>query len=198
MAAQSTDASLVITTYNPTITFNVAVGIGLGDIPLVAETGSGGSTLPATITGQVTTTGGLGATPVDISLWPTQDATSSVGGFQVPVTIPAFGTLSQPPTMRTTSTPTPSLPACPVSTDCYNYSLQLPAGHPLVGTFLDYYLPLTYATEGTGTVNYSLNAVTTNCLEAPAINSIAVTQGASTVVSKTLKLGGCGQSPWDY
>jgi hypothetical protein len=167
----------------------------LGNIPLVAETGSPGSTLPATITGQVTSTSSLGATPADVTLSVLLQVTPTDYDPWPVITVPVFGALSPDPNVTTTSTPTPSLPACPVSTDCYNYSLQVPAGNPLVATYSGPNQALSYATQGTGSVNYSLNASSANCTAStpmPATTPLfAVSAGGSTAVSTTLALSGC-------
>jgi len=194
VAAETTNESLITTTYNATIAFLVPAGTNVGNMPLVAETGAPLSTLPATITGQVTTTGALGATPADITLYAVQQATPT-GETPILVTIPVFGALSQPPTITTTATPTPSLPACPASTDCYNYALQVPASNPEVGTFVGSNQPISYAAPDAGTVTYSVVAATANCTASvpnPArASSIAVSGGASTAVPTTLAFSAC-------
>ena len=194
VSAQTTAVSLVTTTYNPTTVLEVPSGTDLGNIPLVAETGSPGSTLPAAIAGQVTSTSSLGATPADVTLSVLLQVTPT-GDEPFLVTVPVFGALSPAPNVTTTSTPTPSLPACPVSTDCYNYSLQVPAGNPQVATYLGNNQALSYATQGTGSVNYSLNASSANCTDSrpsPATTPLfAVSAGGSTAVSTTLALSGC-------
>jgi hypothetical protein len=195
VSAQTTAVSLVTTTYNPTTVLLVPSGTNLGNIPLVAETGSPGSTLPATITGQVTSTSSLGATPADVTLSVLLQVTPTDYDPWPVITVPVFGALSPDPNVTTTSTPTPSLPACPVSTDCYNYSLQVPAGNPLVATYSGPNQALSYATQGTGSVNYSLNASSANCTAStpmPANTPLfAVSAGGSTAVSTTLALSGC-------
>jgi len=192
VGAQTTSATLVTTTYNATVAFNVPLGTALSNIPLVAEAPAPAASAPATITGQVTSTGSSGSTVADIALSALQPATP-MGGATVQVTVPVFAALSQPPVVTTTATPTPATPACPTSTDCYNYSLQVPASNPEVGTFASG--SITYAAPATGAVNYSLNGTTANCTASTpvtgTISSLAVTPGTTTTVSTVLAFTGC-------
>jgi len=192
VAAQTTSASLVTTTYNATIAFNVPLGTALSNIPLVPEAVPPTASAPATITGQVTTTGSSGATIADITLSALQQAIP-VGGTMIQVTIPVFTAFSQPPVFTTTATPTPATPSCPASADCFNYSLQVPASNPQVGTFASG--SITYAAPATGAVTYEVNATSDNCTgstPSPATtSSITVTPGMSTSVSTVLAFSGC-------
>jgi hypothetical protein len=66
------DALVSGVAYNATITFCVPSGTAIGNIPIFAETGT---TSPATISGQITTTTGSAATQADIIVSALQTAT---------------------------------------------------------------------------------------------------------------------------
>lgn len=178
------------TTYNATVAFGVPVGTNLDPLPLVPE--GTPPTMPATITGQVTTVGSGGATAADVTLSALQQATPT-GGSTILVTVPIFGALMQPPTFTTTDMPDPSTPSCPVDTLCYNYSLMVPASNPKVGTFAGG--SITYADPAPAPVNYSVNAVAPGCLASvpdPAtVSPIAVTAGTTTDAGTVLAFSGC-------
>jgi len=178
------------TTYNATVAFSVPVGTNLNPLPLVPEGTS--PTMPATITGQVTSAGSGGALAADVTLSALQSATPT-GGSTISVTIPIFGALMQPPTFTTSATPDPSTPACPAGTLCHNYLLKVPASNPQVGTFSSG--SVTYAAPASDPVNYSLNAVAPGCTaSAPSpatVSSITVTPGNTTNVSTVLAFSGC-------
>jgi Domain of unknown function (DUF4382) len=114
--------------YAATVTTGVQAGASLGNIPLIAQPGSGSVPSPASIGGSVTTTGSGGATPADVVLSAMQSV--SIGGSNVLVTIPlaAQGT--------STLTTTTQASGCSVpTTACANYTLQVPAANPNVGAF---------------------------------------------------------------
>ena len=178
------------TTYNATVAFGVPVGTNLDLLPLVPEGTS--PTLPAKITGQVTSVGSGGATAADVTLSALQQATPTVGSTMM-VTIPIFGALMQPPTFTTTDLPDPSTPACPAGTLCYNYSLMVPASNPKVGTFNNG--SITYADPAPDPVSYSVNAVAPGCTaSAPSpatVSSITVAPGTTTDAGTVLAFSGC-------
>lgn len=184
------------TVYGATVAFNVPSGTALGNIPLVSEGSGTALTIPwSTVTGQVTSAGSGGATKQDITLSALQDATPT-GGSLVHVTIPVFAASGQPPTFVTSATPTPAIPACPLGTDCFNYSLMVPSGNPSVGTFSG--SAITYTKPATGAVSYSLlaeSADTPACtasVPSPAlVTLIAVTPAAAVAVSTVLAFSGC-------
>jgi len=183
----TTTTALVTTVYGATVALNVPVGTALNNIPLVSEGTGTALTIPwSTITGQVTSD-----TVADITLSPLQPATG--GGSTVQVTVPAFAVSAQPPTFTTSTTPTPSAPACPAGTDCSNYSLMVPSGNPQVGAFSSG--SISYAAPAAPPVTYSLNATTGNCTTStpsPATaGSITVTPAATTNVSTVLAFTGC-------
>jgi hypothetical protein len=171
------------TTYDATISLNVPVGTALTNnnkITLVGVSASGAA--PATITGQVTSAGSGGATAADIILSPLQQAVPT-GGSAIQVTIPVFSALAQPPTIETTATPSSS-PACSVGTDCYNYSLQVPAGIPQVGAFVNG--SISYGPSAAGEA-YNLNATSSDCTASSPSNAtvgpISVTPGQPSTAS---------------
>ena len=188
--------TLETTVYGATISFSVPTGTALGNIPLVSEGSGTALTTPwATITGQVTSLGSGGPTPQDITLYALQDATPT-GGSLVHVTIPVFMANAQPPTVLTSATPDPAIPACAAGTDCSNYSLLVPSGNPSIGTFSSG--AITYAAPVTGTVGYSLFAESvddppcTASVPSPAlVAGINVTAAATTTVSTTVAFSGC-------
>jgi hypothetical protein len=177
-------------TYNATVAFGVPVGTSLDPLPLVPE--GTPPTMPATITGQITSAGSGGAIAADVTLSALQQATP-MGGSTMSVTIPVFGALMQPPTFATTDTPDPSTPACPVDTLCYNYSLMVPASNPQVGTFSGG--SITYAAPAADPVNYSVNAVAPGCTASapdPAtVSPVTVTPGNTTDAGTVLAFSGC-------
>ncbi len=108
----ATKDSRTNTTYNATVTLQVPVGTAVGQIPMVPQTG----VVPGTINGQITTDNPIGLpTSANLSLSALQQAGSLLA------TIPPLPT----------STPT-NLPS---ENGIANYTLLLPAGNPLVGTF---------------------------------------------------------------
>ena len=180
-------------TFNATVVFGVPVGTALNGSNAVALVPEGAApTLPATLAGQVTSAGTSGALPADITLSALQQATPT-GGTTQWMTIPIFGALMQPPTFTTTDTPDPATPACPAGTDCYNYSLPVPASNPQVGTFSSG--SITYAAPAVAPVNYNLDAVAPSCsssVPSPAtVSLITVTPGTTTNVSTVVAFSGC-------
>jgi hypothetical protein len=195
VVAATTGALALQVTYNPTIAFSVPTGTNLGNIPLAPE-GPAPST-PATITGQVTTAiDSSTATAGAVTLSPLKDAVPQ-GGSLLRVTIPVFAANSQPPVVMTTATPTPSTPACPTNTDCFNFSLLVPGSNALVATYDPTAKSITFpTTTPVGPVNYNVNAWDADCSLANATTAspVAVTAGGKTNLSTTLGLSGCPAS----
>jgi hypothetical protein len=185
VAAYTTTATLLSTTYNATITFNVPLGTALQTIPLIPEATSGFTSIPATITGQVTSTGSGGATVADITISALQQATPIGGSSPVQVAVPVFLSPSQPPVVATAP--------CPVSVDCSNFTLQVPASNPEVGTFTGG--AVTYATPAAGPVMYSINGTTPDCTgsspSSATVGPVAVTAGNTTPMASILAFAGC-------
>jgi hypothetical protein len=111
------------TTYNATITLGVDAGTAVGDIPMTPE----GDTVPGEINGLVTTQNGGSGVPADIKLSPLQEVDSTF------YTIPTFGSSN---TMFVTDPNGDDGNPCPDSdTDCFRYTLFVPASDAQVGTF---------------------------------------------------------------
>jgi hypothetical protein len=180
-------------TYNATVVFNVPVGTGLTGANAVALVPEGDPpSLPATITGQVTSAGSGGALAADVTLSALQQATPT-GGSARWMTIPVFGALTHPPTFTTTDTPDPATPACPAGTLCYNYSLAVPASNPQVGMFSDG--SVTYTAPVAPPVNYNLSGAAPTCttsVPSPAtLGPLVVTPGNTTDAGTVLAFSGC-------
>jgi len=132
------------TIYAATVITGVQPGNALVKVPVTP------ALLPASITGQITTTTGTVGTAADLSLSALQQIT--VGGSTVMITTP----LAEQSTAAATLTTAPGS-GCPVNTDCVDYTLAVPAANPSVGTFT----PSgnrTPAPPPGGTVGYSLDA----------------------------------------
>lgn len=173
------------TAYAATVTTGVQPGNALGNVPLVATTGT--NTGPATITGQVTTaTAAPAGTSADISLSTTQSVNN------VLVTVPQAATSS-----ATLSLATAANTSCPPNTQCVSYTVQVPAANPNVGAFAA--AGTTYA-QATGNVEYTLDALafvpnsggTADCNppEVKSTTPLAVTAGA-TAIAPDLTFTGC-------
>jgi hypothetical protein len=84
-------------------------------------------------------------------------------------------------------------PACPASTDCFNYSLVVPGSNPQVGTFSGG--SIAFSAPMAGAVAYSLNGIAPTCTGATptsgTIDAIAVTPGGTAAVSTPLAFTGC-------
>ena len=180
-------------TFHATAVFDVPVGANLTGANAVTLIPQGTApTLPATITGQVTSEGSGGALAADVTLSAMQQVTPS-GGSAIFLTIPVFGALTHPPTFTTTDTPDPATPACPAGTFCYNYSLAVPAGNPQVGVFDSD--AITYTAPAGDPVNYDLEGLAPGCTAStpsPArISALAVTPGNTTDAGTVLAFSGC-------
>jgi len=197
VAAQTGTLGVASTTYNPTVAFNVPLGTKLSQIPLAPEAVSampaGGA---ATIAGQVDTAPAIAEA---VMLTPTMSLIPS-GGSATSVVIPVFtvnGTAllatGQPPSVTTTSTPSPSTPVCAAGSDCYNFSLAVPASNATVGTFSNG--AITYGGPSAGSITYSLTADSAGCTAGTATaSSIVVTPDNTTTLSTSpspLSLSGC-------
>jgi Domain of unknown function (DUF4382) len=172
--------------YGATVTTGVPPGTTLGQVPLVATTGS--STGPATITGQVTTTNASSTgTSADISLSTLQNISSTVLA-----TIPQAATSS-----ATLNFATATDAACPANTQCASYSAQVPALNPSIGAFAA--TGTTYV-AATGALNYTIDALafvpnsgsTPSCApsEQRLAATISVTPG-TTINAPVLAFTGC-------
>ncbi len=186
-AAEFTSPSGVTTTYNATVTFNVPQGTSSLSIPIVAETGvAGASTLPGTISGQITTVGSASGTPVAVTVTflPFQPATKASSVVQV--IIPVLGSNSQPASLMSVTGG-----SCPSGTACANYRLLVPASNPQFGSFSS--SGTTYSPPGTPPVNYTVTAQSATCTPSSVTSgTIIVAAGGPSVPTATnFALTGC-------
>jgi hypothetical protein len=99
--------------------------------------------------------------------------------------------------VTTTATPTPSTPACPANTDCFNFTLLVPGSNAFVATYDSTAKSITFPTTPPATpVNYNLNGWDADCTTANATTAspVAVTPGGTTNFSAALGLSGCPAS----
>ncbi len=177
--------------YAATVTTGVAQGTAMGNVPLVAQTGT--NTTQGSITGQVTTAGAAGGTVSDITLAALQPLS---GGTLV--TIPLVQQSS-----TTVNTATAADASCPAGTDCVSYTLSVPAANPFVGAFSAG--GTTYTQDTVNPVKYTVDALafvplsggTPNCTPSELfINTLSgggdlvVTAGA-TATAATAAFTGC-------
>jgi hypothetical protein len=101
--------------------------------------------------------------------------------------------MQQPPVVTTAPTPTPSTPACPINTECFNYSLQIPGSNPQVGTFSGG--TITYAAPVAPPVVYSLNGMAPSCSTStpnpPTVGPVMVTPGTESKMNSVLAFSDC-------
>ncbi len=131
--------------YAATVITGVQPGNALGTVPVVAQSGT--ATVPASITGQITTSTGSAATAADISISALQPISSSLL-----VTIPLAGQ-SAAAVNLTTAAGT----SCPAQTDCATYTLSVPALNPSIGAFV-VSASQKPAPPAAGTVSYTMDA----------------------------------------
>jgi len=115
--------------YNAAVVVNVPIGTSLGKVPLVAETGA--PTGPATIQGFVTALNGAAGGMIDVTMSALQSVSLSGGGARQ-VTIPLQGNSTG---LISVQNPTTCPAGAPMSANCAQYSLVVPASNPEVGTF---------------------------------------------------------------
>ena len=183
VAASTFDGSAT-TTYNATVAFDVPVGTALGEIPLAPEGPTNTSTMPATITGEVTTD----ASGMAVAVSALQVATATATSTTRKVTVPVFGALSQPPNV-TTATDT-----CPgTASACATYSLQVPASNPSAGAFVNN--SISYDAPAGGAVTFNVNGVASGCtgstLTSPILIPVDVTANTTTDVTTPMVFTGC-------
>jgi hypothetical protein len=106
-------------TYAATAITGVQPGNVLGTVPLTP------AALPASVTGQVTTSTGSAGTAADISL----SALQSIGNNTL-ITVPLAQQSSATATLATAAG------TCPANTDCVSYTLAVPGTNPAVGAFV--------------------------------------------------------------
>ncbi len=180
--------------YAATVTTGVQAGTAMGNVPLIATSGT--STAPASIMGQVTTSTGSAATPADVSLSALQPIAANGGTLLV--TIP----LAQQ-SATTVNVATAGDAACPANTACASYTLSVPGANPNVGAFNS--SGTTYAQNTTDPVKYTVDALafvpssggTANCTPSNLqtntkddASALTVMPGDS-VTASTLAFTGC-------
>ncbi|HMK21291.1 MAG TPA: DUF4382 domain-containing protein [Terriglobales bacterium] len=178
------------TAYTATIITGVQPGNTLGNVPLTS------ASMPASITGNITTSTGSAATSADLAVSALQSIT--VNNANLLVTIPLAAQ-----SMSTASLTTQAGMGCPVNTDCASYTLSVPASNPSVGAFM-------MGNQSPGApavppVGYTIDAVAfvpgsggqTNCSpsdletnQTSANTPLNVTSGMS-VTAATLAFTGC-------
>jgi uncharacterized protein DUF4382 len=173
------------TVYAATVITGVQSGDGLGHVPLTA------AGVPASITGEITTSTGSAATAADLSLSALQAITEN--GATVMITTP--------PAQQSDATATLTTAAgasCPANTDCASYTLAVPASNPSIGAFSSTGNQ-SPAPPASGVVNYTVDAVAFVPGSGSALdcnpsdmqtNTLAVTAGNS-VAAATLAFTGC-------
>jgi hypothetical protein len=134
--------------YAATVVSGVQPGNALGNLPIIAVTGT--NTSPASITGNVSSAGTGGAVAVDVTLSALQSVT--IGGSPVLVTVP----LAQQ-SAATTTIPTAAGGSCAAGTACAAYTLGVPPANPNVGAFGT---SITFTQDTTSPVNYTVDART--------------------------------------
>lgn len=108
--------------YGATVITGVQPGNALGSVPLVAQAGVA---IPASITGQITTSTGSAATAADITLSLLQPISSSLLA-----TIPLAAQSASTANLTTAADAT-----CPAKTDCVSYTFSVAAANPSIGAF---------------------------------------------------------------
>jgi hypothetical protein len=109
--------------YAATVITGVQPGNTLGNMPLTP------ASMPASISGGITTSAGNAATSADLSLSALQSITVSSSNRLVTIPLAAQS-------MSTASLTTQAGAGCPANTDCANYTLSVPASNPSVGAFM--------------------------------------------------------------
>lgn len=177
--------------YAATITTGVPAGTALGNVPMVAQTGT--STANATLTGQITTMKGTGntgtATAADLTAFALQNSapTSTTVSYIIPLA-------DQASPSSTISLSTAAAQSCPTNTDCVTYTVKVPAMWPNFGAYNNG-SAISYAQDHTTTVNYAFGAdayvqntvnPTANCTPSELIvttNNATPTPGPLTVTA---------------
>ncbi len=140
--------------YAATVTAGVVPGAALGNIPMIAQTGT--ATTNATITGQITTMHGTGntgtATAADLTVFALQQ--SSDTATTVNFTIPLADQVSPSSTVGLSTAADAS---CPANTDCATYTVKVPAMWPNFGTYQSG-VATAYAQATTTPVTYAVAA----------------------------------------
>ncbi len=131
--------------YAATVTTGVQPGSDLGNVPMIATTGT--NTGPATLSGRVTTSTGSAGAAADIQLSALQSISSGVF-----VTVPLAGQSSATASLETASG------SCPTNTDCAGYTIQVPALNPNIGAFVSG-STTNYTQDTKSNVQYTVDAL---------------------------------------
>lgn len=135
--------------YAATIATGVPSSTALGNVPMVAQTGT--NTSNATITGQITTMKGTGtsgtATAADITAYALQVVGTT--SYIIPLA-------DQASPSSTVSLTTASAQTCPANTDCATYTVKVPAMWPNIGAFSS--SGTNYNQSSTTPIGYSIGA----------------------------------------
>lgn len=140
--------------YAATITTAVPAGTALGNVPMVAQTGT--STSNAILTGLITTMKGTGntgtATAADLTAFALQNAAPT--SVNVSYIIPLADQASPSSTVGLSTTTSQS---CPTNTDCVTYTVKVPAMWPNFGAFNNG-SAIMYTQDHTSPVAYAFGA----------------------------------------
>jgi len=128
--------------YAATVITGVQAGNNLGTIPLTPVN------LPASITGQITSSTGSAGVSVDVTV----SALESIGN-NVQVTVPLAQQSASTATLATANDV-----SCPATTDCVNYTFSLPAANPSIGA-VNTAGNQSPAPPASGQVNYTIDGV---------------------------------------
>ena len=165
VVAGTTTENSTTTTYNPSVVFGVPVGGSTASIPLFAETSSGGSADPATISGQIQTADTSTGVAGNVQLTALQSVMN--GSTQTYITVPVLNaastptgnaTDSQPPIYSTVTDTAPT--GCATATaDCVGYSVMVPASAPAVGSYDSNTGNTITAPSSTSQAQYTINGL---------------------------------------
>lgn len=178
--------------YAATVTLGVQPGDSLGTVQLSPEPLASGQQ-PATITGQITSTGS-GPVAISVTLAALQQVTLNSTSVLVTVPLPA-----QSSALETLDT---GANGCATGLDCASYSLVVPAANPNIGQFStggttysqNATAPVTYTVDGLAT---ALGATTSDC-SSPELKVTTTSTGTSlqvapgqTVTAAAMSFSGC-------
>lgn len=181
--------------YNATVLLQVPGGTAIGNLPIVAETGSPAS--PGVIQGIVTALNGTTGANADVSLAALQAISVPSGGTrQIATPLLSTSLQSSTPSVAVQSA-TPCQGPTPPGAFCAQYTLVVPASNPSVGTFVTG--AVTYSAPASGSVPYSVQAQASQPMSGgvafcssptQTTQAFNVTAGA-TVTAKEIDFSGC-------
>ncbi|MGB6975791.1 MAG: DUF4382 domain-containing protein [Terracidiphilus sp.] len=182
--------------YAPSIETGVSIGTTAGTVVLNASTLDNSVALStATVTGQVTSVNSsMAATVIDAQL----SVLETVNSVDYTIPMPMTTTQSGGASLTVTTAPnTTQSPACnPTSTDCANYSIQVPALGAYFGAWSSTGATLTqpavlpmYSIDGMATVSGSTS--TADCTPSEVITSAGTLAGSPLTGTANLAFTGC-------